>query len=162
MVPVELLTFRSHPNDSRGNVCFPAVFRSRAVKSRENIDFPNPVHTKTVHKKGIPLCSASRDHQTGTARSYSYICRRGGGMSSDPSRVLRCITYWYPVICTGILVFFFWRIRIVLILSCFRRGGRCVCGGCIAGFLPKRSRMLDAPVASSKVACCQHLGSGTM
>ena len=30
------------------------VFRSRAVKSREMIDFPNPVKTKIVEKKSFP------------------------------------------------------------------------------------------------------------
>ena len=45
-------------------------------------------------------------------------------------------------------VFFGLRIRVVVMLSCFRGDGRCVCGGCVAGFLPKRSRLLDAPVAS--------------
>ena len=57
--------------------------------------------------------------------------------------------------CTGIFVLFVLRIRVVLMFSCFRIVGLCVCGGCIAGFLPKRSRLLDARVASSmKVACC--------
>ena len=73
IVSVEILISRSHPNDSRGNVCFPVVFRSRAIQSRGIIDFPNPVHTKTVQKKQFlheqfacyPL---AWDHRTGTAK----------------------------------------------------------------------------------------------
>ena len=55
IVRVEILISHSYPNDSRGNVCFPVVFRSPAVKSRRTIDSPNPVHTKTVNKKHFPL-----------------------------------------------------------------------------------------------------------
>ena len=86
----------SHPNGSSGNpdlpfqskrfprnFCFPVVFRSRAVKSREKIIFPNPAHTKTVHQNAFPREISPRvpratDHQTGTPRAYSYICRREG------------------------------------------------------------------------------------
>ena len=80
----------------------------------------------------------------GTAHTYLYICARGAmasavGLGSSAYCVFRIDKF----------VFFVLRVGIVLMLSCFRSGGRCVCGGCIAGFVPKQSRLLDAPVASS-------------
>ena len=84
LVTVEILISRSHPNDSREKVYFPVVFRSRAVKSRGNIDFLNPAHTRTVGKKEKSRGKYSRvscvhglTQREQTARAYSYICRRG-------------------------------------------------------------------------------------
>ena len=50
------------------------VSRSRAVKSRGILDFPNPVQTKTVEKKAFlrelfPRLQRAREHQTGSART---------------------------------------------------------------------------------------------
>ena len=129
MVPMEILISRSHRNDSREIVCFPAFFRSCAVKSCGNIDFANPVRTKTVLKKVIPAgiiptCLACTGSPNGNS-TYVFICLSTGGMVSDRSRVFDILQY---VVCAGILVFFVWRVRIV-IMSCFRKGGCCVCRG---------------------------------
>ena len=85
--PEDILISCYHPTGYRGNRDFPfpskrfprrkclfsSGFRPRGVKSCGNIDFPNPVHTKTVHKKVIPAGIIK-----GTSRTYSYICRQGG------------------------------------------------------------------------------------
>ena len=114
IIPEEILISRSHPHGYCRDLDFPFLstrfpwkslfsrgFRSRAVKSRGNIDFPNPVHTKTLHKKVIitgiiPACPACTGSPKGnSAYVFKYLSTRV--MSSDRSRVLGvfCILYGY-------------------------------------------------------------------
>ena len=95
----------------------------------------------------IPACTTCPGYQKGTVQMYSYICRWVGWHRTGLDYAV------YYVFCTGIFVFLVLRVRTVLILFCFRTGRRCVCAGCIAGFLPKRSRLPDAPAASSIKSC---------
>ena len=100
MVTVEILISQSDPNDSRGMSVSP-WFRSRAVIYRRNMDFPNPVHTKNVHKKVIPAgiipaCPACQGSPKGNSTYlFMYLFDRENGIV--PVLSLRCITYFVPV-----------------------------------------------------------------
>ena len=112
-------------------------FRSRAVKSSGNIEFPNPVYTKTENKNVIPR------EISGRARTHSYACLRGG-MTSDRSGVSSVLRIFYRFCSVGA--------RIVRMLHFdSRRCALCILGVCVGGFLPKQSKLLGAPVASSRL-----------
>ena len=109
--PEEILISRSHHNGYRENPDFPFPskrfswkclfsrrFRSRAVTSRGNIDFPNPVHTKTAHKQNRELFTrvlrariAKREQH---ARCHVFV---DDVDCIGPVSGLRCTMYFVPV-----------------------------------------------------------------
>ena len=120
---------------------FSRGFSSRAVKAPGNVYFPNPVHTKTAHpQKNDSRGNCSRVSCVhGITKREQHVRFRifvdggkGIGPVSGPCILYR---YLYVSFCVYVL---FWCCPV------FEEAGAVCCGGCIAGFLSNRSRLLDA------------------
>ena len=148
---MEILISSFHPNDSRGNVCFPVVFRSRAIKSRGNMKdrLPKSRATITVRKK--VESRVSRVH--GIAKREQHVRIHmfvDGGDGIGPLSGLR-----YIAVCSLCRYFGIFRLACTYCYHVLfsKRWVLCL-SGCIVGFLPKRSRL---PAAQ-----CRRFGSGIM
>ena len=160
MVALEILISRSYQNDSDENVCFPVVFPSRAVQFHENMDLSNPEHTETIHKNMIPVgfiprCPACTGAPSGNS-TYVFMHLSTVDMASDRCRVFGALCIYLPVFSNFVFCI---RTYWFLMSSCCRKGGCCGCAGCIAGFLPNRSRLLSSfgvwnNVPSNSVRTC--------
>ena len=118
----------------------------RFIKSRAHWNYASKYDSRGINSPVSRMHGTTKREQH--VRIHAFVDGRYG---IGPVSGLWCIVYISPVFSN-----FVFRIRTYwfLMSSCCRWGGCCGCAGCIAGFLPKRSRLLDAPIASSKIACC--------